>query len=114
MAASRSGRTPPRTARPTKAARPWQAVIWVLIALALFGLEVLTLSFVAFYPALGALAAALTAVLGGNVGIQVIVFAVVTVGVAAAHAQTTPADDEAHAVTCRPMPRTSSAAVPSW
>jgi len=55
------------------------AVIWIVIALALFGLEVLTLSFVAFYPAFGALAAALTALLGGNVGIQVIVFAVVTV-----------------------------------
>jgi membrane protein implicated in regulation of membrane protease activity len=55
------------------------AVIWVLIALALLGLEVLTLSFVALYPAVGALAAALTAVLGGDVGIQVLVFAVVTV-----------------------------------
>jgi membrane protein implicated in regulation of membrane protease activity len=55
------------------------AVVWILIALALFGLEVLTLSFVAFYPALGALAAALAAVLGGSIGIQVIVFAVVTV-----------------------------------
>lgn len=55
------------------------AVIWVLIALALLGLEVLTLSFVALYPAIGAVAAAVTAVLGGDIGIQVIVFAVVTV-----------------------------------
>jgi membrane protein implicated in regulation of membrane protease activity len=55
------------------------AVIWILIALVLFGLEILTLSFVAFYPALGALAAAVAALFGGNIGIQVIVFAVVTV-----------------------------------
>jgi membrane protein implicated in regulation of membrane protease activity len=55
------------------------AVIWILIGLVLFGAELLTLSFVAFYPAIGALAAALTALLGGNIGIQVIVFAVVTV-----------------------------------
>lgn len=55
------------------------AVIWILIALALFGLEVLTLAFVAFYPALGALAAAIAALLGGRIGIQVVVFALVTV-----------------------------------
>jgi membrane protein implicated in regulation of membrane protease activity len=54
-------------------------VIWILIALTLFGLEVLTLSFVALYPAIGSLAAALAAALGGEIGIQVIVFAVVTV-----------------------------------
>ena len=74
----RSGRTQPRTALP-KSARPWQAVVWIVIALVLLGLELLTLSFVAFYPALGALAAAVAALLGGNFGIQVIVFAVVTV-----------------------------------
>jgi membrane protein implicated in regulation of membrane protease activity len=55
------------------------AIVWVLIALALFGLEVLTVAFVALYPALGALAAAIAALLGGNLGIQIIVFAVVTV-----------------------------------
>jgi membrane protein implicated in regulation of membrane protease activity len=55
------------------------AVVWVLIALVLFGAELLSLSFVALYPALGALAGAVTALLGGDVGIQVIVFAVVTV-----------------------------------
>ena len=55
------------------------AVVWVLIALVLFGAELLSLSFVALYPALGALAGAVTALLGGDIGIQVIVFAVVTV-----------------------------------
>lgn len=55
------------------------AVVWVVVALVLFGAELLTLSFVAFYPALGALAAAVTALLGGGVGVQVLVFAVVTV-----------------------------------
>ena len=53
--------------------------IWILIALVLAGIELLTLSFVAFYPALGALGAAVTALLGGNLGIQVLVFAVVSV-----------------------------------
>ena len=56
------------------------AVGWVIAALVLFGVELLTLSFVAFYPALGALAAAVAALFGGNIGIQAIVFAVVTVG----------------------------------
>ena len=55
------------------------AVVWILAALVLAGVELLTLSFVAFYPALGALAAAVTALLGGNVGIQLLVFAVVSV-----------------------------------
>lgn len=55
------------------------AVVWIVIALVLFGAELLTLSFVAFYPALGALAAAVAALLGGNVGVQVITFAVVAV-----------------------------------
>ena len=54
-------------------------VIWIVVALALFGLEIMTLSFVAFYPALGALAAAVAALFGGNVGIQLLVFAVVSV-----------------------------------
>ena len=54
-------------------------VIWIVVALALFGLEIMTLSFVAFYPALGALAAAVAALFGGNVGVQLLVFAVVSV-----------------------------------
>jgi membrane protein implicated in regulation of membrane protease activity len=55
------------------------AVVWIVLALVFFGVELLTLSFVAFYPALGALAAAVAALFGADVGIQVIVFAVVTV-----------------------------------
>jgi len=54
-------------------------VIWVVLALVFAGAELLTLSFVAFYPAIGALAAAVTAALGGNTWIQLIVFAVVSV-----------------------------------
>jgi membrane protein implicated in regulation of membrane protease activity len=54
-------------------------IVWIVIALVLFGAELLTLSFVAFYPALGALAAAVAALLGGNVVIQVITFAIVAV-----------------------------------
>jgi membrane protein implicated in regulation of membrane protease activity len=55
------------------------AVLWIVAALLLAGIELLTLSFVAFYPAIGSLAAAVTALVGGNVGIQVLVFAVVSV-----------------------------------
>jgi membrane protein implicated in regulation of membrane protease activity len=55
------------------------AVVWIVAALVLAGVELLTLSFVAVYPALGALAAGVTALLGGNVGIQLLVFAVVSV-----------------------------------
>ena len=55
------------------------AVVWLIVALVLIGLEVVTLTFVAFYPALGALAAGVAALLGAGVGIQVVVFAVVSV-----------------------------------
>jgi len=55
------------------------AVVWLIVALVLIGLEVVTLTFVAFYPALGALAAGVAALLGTGVGIQVVVFAVVSV-----------------------------------
>ena len=56
------------------------ALAWIIAALVLAGLEMLTLTFVAVYPAVGALAAGITALLGGNIGLQVIVFAVVTIG----------------------------------
>jgi membrane protein implicated in regulation of membrane protease activity len=56
------------------------ALAWFVAALVLLGAELLTLSFVAFYPALGSLAAALTALFGGDIGIQLLVFVVVTVG----------------------------------
>ena len=49
------------------------ALAWFVAALVLAGLEMLTLSLVAAYPAVGAL-------LGGNVATQVIVFAAVTIG----------------------------------
>ena len=54
-------------------------VIWIILALVFAGAELLTLSFVAFYPAIGALAAAVTAALGGDVWIQLLVFVVVSV-----------------------------------
>jgi len=56
------------------------ALAWFVAALVLAGLEMLTLSLVAAYPAVGALAAGITALLGGNVATQVIVFAAVTIG----------------------------------
>jgi len=55
------------------------AIVWIVVALVLFGAELLTLSFVALYPAIGSLAAAVAALLGGDIGIQVLTFALVTV-----------------------------------
>lgn len=55
------------------------AVAWLVVALVLIGIEVATLTFVAFYPALGALAAGVVGLFGGGIGIQFAVFAVVTV-----------------------------------
>jgi membrane protein implicated in regulation of membrane protease activity len=54
-------------------------VIWVVVALLFVGAELLTLSLVAIYAAVGALAAAITAAVGGDVWIQLLVFAVVAV-----------------------------------
>jgi membrane protein implicated in regulation of membrane protease activity len=56
------------------------AVVWILVAIVLAGIEIFTLSFVAVYPALGALAATVTALAGGSFGIQLLVFAAVSVG----------------------------------
>jgi membrane protein implicated in regulation of membrane protease activity len=56
------------------------ALVWILVAIVLAGIEIFTLSFVAVYPALGALAATVTALAGGSFGIQLLVFAVVSVG----------------------------------
>jgi membrane protein implicated in regulation of membrane protease activity len=56
------------------------AVVWILVAIVLAGIEIFTLSFVAVYPALGALAATVTALAGGSFGIQLLVVAVVSVG----------------------------------
>lgn len=54
-------------------------VVWLVAALALLGIETLTLAFVAVYVALGALCAAIAAVAGGSFGVQVIVFVIVAV-----------------------------------
>jgi membrane protein implicated in regulation of membrane protease activity len=54
-------------------------VIWVVLALVFVGAELLTLSLVAVYAAVGSLAAAITAAAGGDVWLQLLVFAVVAV-----------------------------------
>jgi membrane protein implicated in regulation of membrane protease activity len=56
------------------------AVVWILIAIALAAVEIFTLTFVAVYPAAGALAATITALAGGSFGLQLLVFAFVSVG----------------------------------
>jgi len=55
------------------------AAIWLVIALALIGIELLTLALVAAFPALGAIVAGIAAALGGGFGIQIVVFVVVSV-----------------------------------
>jgi membrane protein implicated in regulation of membrane protease activity len=55
------------------------AAVWLVAALVLVGIEVVTVAFVAAYPAFGALVAAAAALLGAPVGIQIAVFAVVSV-----------------------------------
>jgi membrane protein implicated in regulation of membrane protease activity len=55
------------------------AVIWVVVALALFALEATTLTFFALYFGVAALVAALAAALGAGVPAQLILFAVVSV-----------------------------------
>jgi membrane protein implicated in regulation of membrane protease activity len=54
-------------------------VVWLVAALALLGVETLTLAFVAVYVALGAVCAALAAAAGAGFGVQVIVFVLVAV-----------------------------------
>lgn len=55
------------------------AVAWLVVALIFIGIEVATLTFVALYPALGALAAGVVGLLGASLGVQFAVFAVVSV-----------------------------------
>ena len=55
------------------------AAVWLVTALVLVGIEVVTVALVAAYPAFGALVAAAAALLGAPVGIQIAVFAVVSV-----------------------------------
>jgi membrane protein implicated in regulation of membrane protease activity len=54
-------------------------VVWVVAAVVLLGLETVTLAFVAVYLAAGAIGAAIAAAAGGNIGVQLVVFAVVAV-----------------------------------
>ena len=54
-------------------------IFWIVAALVLAVIELLTLSFVALYLAVGSLAAAVAALVGADAWLQVIVFAVVSV-----------------------------------
>jgi membrane protein implicated in regulation of membrane protease activity len=55
------------------------AVVWIVVGVALFAVEATTLTFVALYFGAAALVAALAAVLGAGVPLQLLVFAVVSV-----------------------------------
>lgn len=57
-----------------------EAVVWIVVALALFAIEATTVTFVALYFGVAALVAALAAALGAGIPIQVLVFAIVSVG----------------------------------
>jgi membrane protein implicated in regulation of membrane protease activity len=54
-------------------------VVWIVAALALFGIEATTVSFVALYFGVGALVSAMAAALGANLAVQLLVFSVVSV-----------------------------------
>jgi len=54
-------------------------VVWIVAALALFGIEATTVSFVALYFGVGALVSALAAALGAGLAVQLLVFSVVSV-----------------------------------
>jgi len=54
-------------------------VVWIVAALALFGIEATTVSFVALYFGVGALASALVAAVGGGLALQLLVFSLVSV-----------------------------------
>jgi membrane protein implicated in regulation of membrane protease activity len=55
------------------------AVVWVVVAIALFAVEATTVTFVALYFGVAALVAALAAALGAGVPLQLILFAIVSV-----------------------------------
>lgn len=55
------------------------AVVWIVVGLALFAIEATTLTFVALYFGAAALVVALAAVLGLNVPLQLLLFALVSV-----------------------------------
>jgi membrane protein implicated in regulation of membrane protease activity len=54
-------------------------VVWIVAALALFGIEATTVSFVALYFGLGALVSAVAAALGAPLAVQLLVFSLVSV-----------------------------------
>lgn len=55
-----------------------QPIIWLAVALAMLIAEAATVQMVSIWFCLGAVAAAITAILGGNVPVQVVVFVVVS------------------------------------
>jgi membrane protein implicated in regulation of membrane protease activity len=55
------------------------AIVWVVVGIALFALEASTLTFVALYFGVAAFVAALAAALGAGVPLQIVLFAVVSV-----------------------------------
>ena len=54
------------------------AIVWIVVGIALFALEAGTLTFVALYFGVAAFVAALAAALGAGVPLQIILFAVVS------------------------------------
>lgn len=53
--------------------------VWLVIAVLLLGVEMVTLAFIALYLAAGAIGAAIAGAVGGNLAIQVLVFALVSI-----------------------------------
>ena len=53
--------------------------VWLVIALILIGAELMSMAFIALYLAVGAIAAGIAGAAGANFGIQILVFAVVSV-----------------------------------
>lgn len=53
--------------------------VWLVIALVLIGAELMSMAFIALYLAVGAVAAGIAGAAGANIGIQILVFAVVSV-----------------------------------
>jgi membrane protein implicated in regulation of membrane protease activity len=53
--------------------------VWLVIALVLIGAELMSMAFIALYLAVGAVAAGIVGAAGANIGIQILVFAIVSV-----------------------------------
>lgn len=54
--------------------------VWLVVAIALVGIEVATLAFIALYLAVGAVGAAIAAGVGAPVEIQVVIFGAASIG----------------------------------